>query len=119
MNDYPTTAEIATTRQATEQWRSYCESLLEAVHVLREENAELKAERDKSRLQSDQGHDLLLECELYRDDIAALLDPYRTEGETDAEVVRNLAQVYIMASALTKPATLPVGVAELERLRDD
>ena len=56
----------------------------------------------------------------YRDEIAALLDPYRSvPEETDAEVIRNLAQVYIMASALTEPATLPVGVAELERLRDD
>ena len=77
-------------------------------------DAAMKWAEEASRLA-----DEVMRLRAYRDDIAALLDPHRTEGETDAEVIRNLAQVYIMASALTEPATLPVGVAELERLRDD
>ena len=77
-------------------------------------DAAMKWAEEASRLA-----DEVMRLRAYRDDIAALLDPYRTEGETDAEVVRNLAQVYIMASALTEPATLTVGVAELERLHDD
>lgn len=92
--NYPTTSELTIERRAYD--------------------AAMKWAEESSRLA-----DEVMRLRAYRDEIAALLDPYRTEGETDAEVVRNLAQVYIMASALTKPATLPVGVAELERLRDD
>jgi len=92
--NYPTTSELTIGRRAYD--------------------AAMKQAEESSRLA-----DEVMRLRAYRDDIAALLDPYRTPGETDAEVVRNLAQVYIMASALTEPATLPVGVAELERLRDD
>jgi len=92
--NYPTTSELTIERRAYD--------------------AAMKWAEEASRLA-----DEVMRLRAYRADIAALLDPYRTEGETDAEVIRNLAQVYIMASALTEHATLTVGVAELERLHDD
>lgn len=92
---YPTTSEMTIERRAYD--------------------AAMKWAEEASRLA-----DEVMPLRAYRDDIAALLDPYRSvPEESDQEVIRNLAQVYSMVSALTQTATLPVGVAETERLHDD
>ena len=80
--NYPTTSELTIERRAYD--------------------AAMKQAEEAARLA-----DEVMLLRAYRADIAALLDPYRTPGETDAEVIRNLAQVYDLAEWA------------LEQLRDD